>query len=178
MDGVGLLVLIFLSPVFMALLHGAASRLLKLSGRRVLPQTVCIGSVLAGNVPFLTAVFYLTMDGPGRLSAFLYSLIVYNALGYSYFHLFNMSDTARRIRILIDVYTRGGIREDEAAALYDTSRMIDLRIERLLAAGQIRETGGRYVLSGSILYTAARVLHLWSALSGMALYREQKEDRR
>ncbi len=175
-SGALLLIVLAASPVFALAVHALATRVLRFSGYDIPAQILCAGSVLAGNVPLLIMVVFFMEHGEGlRYPAWtlLYSLIVYNSLGYSYFHLFNMSETARRIRILTEVYRRGVVRGDELDSLYDTSDMIDLRIERLLASGQIRDNRGRYVIQGRLLYIAARVLSIWALVLGMRLLEDE-----
>jgi hypothetical protein len=103
------------------------------------------------------------------LSTVIYSLVVYNALGYSYFQLFNMSETGRRIRILLEIYRAGGLGASEIASLYDVREMFEVRIDRLISMGQVKERDGRYVLDGLMLYYAAMMVAFWGELIGSPL---------
>ncbi|MCK8235422.1 hypothetical protein, partial [Erwinia amylovora] len=68
----------------------------------------------------------------------VYVFIVSGAIAYSYFHLFNMSLTARRIHLLI----RQLGQEVNPGERYDAARVISLRLARLEQMGILREEGG------------------------------------
>ena len=97
-----LVVFQLLSPLMVFVLHAAASRLAKRFYPSASRQLVCMASIAICNIPVAAITVLLALagvDGPIEfVIAFLYSLIVFNLLGYSYFHVFNMSETARRIR--------------------------------------------------------------------------------
>ena len=94
----------------------------------------------------------------------IYCLIVYNALAYVYFHLFNMSETARRIRILCEIDSVGSLTGEEIAAKYSTYDMLSVRIERLIAMRQLTRRGNRYLLKNPLFYYAALLITTWRHL--------------
>jgi hypothetical protein len=127
--------------------------------------------VLFGNIPMGLLLGYFVLGGAaaqnvGVLPAVLYALVAYNALGYCYFHTYNMSETGRRVRILYELYRSGGLGAPEIASLYDVEDMLAVRIERLLSMGQVKVQNGRYVLDGLMLYYAARIMAFWGELIG------------
>src|SRR3989338_6489355 len=70
-------------------------------------------------------------------------LLAYLALAYTYFHFVNMGETARRVRILIEMNRfPDGLDREEIHFLYNAREMIDRRIKRLSDTGQIFEQNG------------------------------------
>ncbi|MCP4989957.1 MAG: hypothetical protein GY928_29090 [Colwellia sp.] len=66
------------------------------------------------------------------------NIIIYSSLGYCYFHFINLGETARRIRILRELYdSGGGLTLEEILESYNAKRMIELRLQRLLNSGQV-----------------------------------------
>lgn len=112
----------------------------------------------------LWAVYLSALKGPGLWNSALYALLAYALLAYSYFHLFNMGETARRVRILIELREHGNISVEELKSFYDAVAILDRRIERLVALGQVRLEGGRIVLSSRRLYWAAVVMNWWGRI--------------
>ncbi len=164
-----LLILLILSPLVVLTLHTVVSRYYR--GRVVdtSPQMVSILCVLLGHIPMGFSIWYLVLkdflSAPDRLiSTALYSLVVYNAMGYTYFHVFNMSETSRRIRILYEIYRAGALSQPDIARLYDTDDMVSVRIERLVLMGQIKQYHGRYVLDRRLFYHVARAVALWGTI--------------
>jgi len=92
----------------------AVTRLFRISRRRISNQVVVFLCVVIGNLPMgvLAWLVYLRrVSTAGEfVTGIIYFLLTYNALAYSFFHIFNMSDTARRIKILNDINTAGKIK--------------------------------------------------------------------
>lgn len=170
-----ILVILLASPFIALAVHVAFARLFSVLRPGVSNQKVCIQSIIAGNVPVLALVWYLVCagQGPCLLSlapTIIYTLIVYNALGYSYFHVFNMSETARRIRILYDLSSGRTMDIDSVVgSYYDTGDILNVRLERLVKMGQLRVEGGRYRLAGRMLLYATKVMVFWGRLIGAPL---------
>jgi hypothetical protein len=154
------------SPVWILLTHVVLARVF----RRPAPQVVAVGAGLAGAVP--TAILAGTLALPeSSLLARMpveasYAAVVYVCLAYSYFHLFNMSETARRIRILRELYRAGSLSVDEISRLYSGASMMETRFDRLLATGQLEMREDRYVGAGRLLYAAACVVRVWRLVLG------------
>lgn len=120
----------------------------------------------------LWAVHLGALKGPGLWTSGLYALLAYSLLAYSYFHLFNMGETARRVRILIELREHGNISVEELKSFYDAAAILDRRLERLAALGQVRYEGGRIVLSSKRLYRAAAVMDWWGRILGLSSLRD------
>ena len=127
------------------------------SGKR---QRYLIWMVIVSNLPLLVITVFLTWIGGSSvgnvISSILYVLLAFNAFGYAYFHLFNMSETARRIKILMAISDRGLQFQSEVEEQYSPSDMIRQRLDRLEDMGQIRKDDeGNYLISSRSLLGVA-----------------------
>lgn len=176
-----LLLALLFSPVIILLLHIILSRVALASGMKRPPQFICVIAVLFGNIFFFILLLFLCFNVPGTndtisapviASSILYAFIVYNLIGYTYFHIYNMSETARRVRILYDINSKGRLKKADIEKLYHKGDMVAMRVERLLGLRQIKEKSGAYVLDNRLLYYAAILLALWSSLIGLSIMPE------
>ena len=72
-----------------------------------------------------------------------------------------MSETARRIRILIQLYENNSISIDQLKNEYNSSDMINSRLERLLKMGEIKkDASGRYYSNHKIFSKIATGLSI------------------
>lgn len=101
------------------------------------------------------------------ISSLFYSLVIVCSLGYIYFHVFNTSETARRIRILHEISDFGSLSSSEIHELYDHDDIVDIRLKRLLDLRQLTTNGKHYYLNGHVLYWAARVISIWRNILGL-----------
>lgn len=83
-----------------------------------------------------------------------YVFLVLSLVTYSYFHFFNMSLTARRVRMMIDAYEKletHNLKSQEIA--YTHKNMISNRIDRLIKLGQIKVEKDRiFIASKTFLF--------------------------
>lgn len=159
--------LLMCSPVLMLVTHVIFSRLLRLPSR----QMIAVLSVCCAFLPLLAYLVAATSNKhgiQGFSALILYFTMVYAAVGYTYFHFFNMSETARRIRILCEIGRAGSLSKEELAKLYKSSDMIDVRLERLLNTGQLNYVDGAYAIKGKILSLAGHSVLFWRKLLQMA----------
>lgn len=158
--------LLALTPLFVMALHACVIRLgLGRSG-----QAAALLASIAAIAPVgcaLWAVYLGTLAGAALLSASLYAALTYALFAYSYFHVFNMGETARRVRILSELRERGELSAAELKSLYNTAAILDRRMERLVALGQVRLEEGRVVLKSRRLYRAATVINWWGRVLGL-----------
>ena len=135
----------------------AAYRLLRSAGRLFKSQLAgaLIGAlVLAG---------LLDRGAAGRLSADVVTAdaLLYASFCYVYFHWNNMGETARRIRMLRELAgAPEGLTFEEMVRRYSAREILERRLERLAAAGQIREADGRLVLTSRTVLLSARLVGL------------------
>lgn len=161
------LLLLAASPAAILLVHMVLSRSL----RSAPPQIVAVLAMAGGLVPegALLWIFFfrhLPPRTPEFFSAVLYALIVYGGIAYSYFHVFNMSETARRIRIFREIHLAGTLTAQDILKLYSASDIVKVRLERLKATGQLEFADGRYRVRGRSLYLVAVLIEHWRALLG------------
>jgi hypothetical protein len=89
--------------------------------------------------------------------------LTYLALVYWYvFGFFNLGESARRIRLLVELHAAGerGLTLGELLAAYNASMIVDARLGRLLAGGQVVERDGRYFIGKPLMLCGAKALVL------------------
>jgi hypothetical protein len=85
--------------------------------------------------------------------------LAYLSLAYSYFHFFNMSETARRMRLMIELYlSPNGLTPRELMSRYSAEEVVEVRLGRLLSIGQIIERNGRFYKAGRSLGIPIRLI--------------------
>ena len=165
-----LLLILLSSPLVILTVHMAFSRMFK---NKYSPQVVAVKSLLSGYIPMAVLIQLFVMDdrggelANGRTIAWLYCAIVYTSIAYTYFHFFNMSETARRVRILYEINRAGSLNYKDIRELYSTPDIVGVRIQRLIQMKQLKkESDGRYSLDGRLLYYTARFVAAWRGLIG------------
>lgn len=118
-------------------------------------------ALIALLVPVLL-VFYAGLND-FSLQECVYLAIVSLGFSYSYFHLFNMSETARRIRMLRWIYLNGGaVAIKSIEAEYSVEHIVKIRIQRLMDTGVLTRTkDGSIKISRGTLYYATQVIRFW-----------------
>ena len=113
----------------------------------------------------LLLIFLSAASGEaGGWGPMVYSLGVYFLFAYVYFHFFNMSETARRIRILIESARSPTVRQVEVVEVYTPRQMVRIRIARLVELGELREKEGRYLTGRGILLVPALLVSFFHNL--------------
>ena len=132
------------------LVHLALTRLGKFFTEPTLRQK---GAVLSGPLGLIPLLLLFCLLIPGRAGTgtslawtALFVFGSYACFSYVYFHLFNMSETARRIRILVQGREGGTLPDGETSAQYTPDAMIALRLNRLVSLRELRIRDGRYLL--------------------------------
>ena len=86
------------------------------------------------------------------MSILIANEIIYACLGYCYFSMIGLGETARRIRLLKDLYANPkGLRLNEILALYNAKDMVDMRIGRLVNNGQVKLVKGHYFIDKPLM---------------------------
>jgi hypothetical protein len=147
MNAADALILILFMPVFPFFLHVLLTRgsatLRKLEKR----QAGAFIAVCVGAIPVLC----LAKD------AVMYFGFIYGCIGYSYFHLFNMSETSRRLRIMRDIGAG-------STSPFDPGAMVERRLARLTGTGELRRCGERYCIGSGFLLLPAKAVFFLSEL--------------
>lgn len=95
-------------------------------------------------------------DAPGYLLA---SILTYACLGYCYFHFINMTETARRIRILTELQSApAGLSMEEIMKRYSAGEIIEKRLSRLMNNGQIALVNDRFYAKNSSMAVITNII--------------------
>ena len=145
------LLLLLFTPLWTTVFHALACRM---AWARARPrQTVAAGIGLF--TASLVAGLITWRDGGGS-AELLFSLFGGALLAHIYFHIFNMSETARRIRLLIEIKEGS---ETPLAETYTPENMISIRLARLRELKQADWVEGRYFARNSWLLWTALAIH-------------------
>ncbi|EKE02632.1 MAG: Membrane protein [uncultured bacterium] len=151
------LIILVLSPLVLMIFHIVFLRLIHLCKLDISNQLSLVLSMLFLNIPLLAGVYFLNHS----LFSLVYAFIIYNCLAYSYFHFFNMSETARRIKILLEIRHKKYIVIEELTKHYKPDFMVKTRLKRLLDLKQIKQQDGKYFLIGKTLLFGAILVRIW-----------------
>jgi len=94
------------------------------------------------------------------LSALLVDLPIYGCLAYGYANFVNLGQSSVRVRIYRELLDAGvtGVAGEALRATYDEQSMLQARLERLVAAGDLRLDAGRYMIGQRRLLVIAAVI--------------------
>jgi len=139
--------------------------------RMLPPQVLLVRLVLTFNLAVLAGAWLIARHEVREAAQIMYMLVfsflVFNGIAYAYFHFFNMSETARRIRMLLQIRQAGptGLRVQELECQYSQKDMIEARLDRLVSMNQLSlAPDGRYRVAGNALLWAGRIMGLWRRL--------------
>ena len=160
---IGFILIVLISSILPFLTQLIIVRALGRFKEKALRQKGAIISILIGFIPtgglfFLWAVLSGNSSVPGLFWSGIFLFSVYTLIAYVYFHIFNMSETARRIRILAESHRAGKIIKSEIVQNYTAEQMIAIRVDRLVALGEIKLRDERYSIArGWLLFPASLV---------------------
>ncbi|MBW1742169.1 MAG: hypothetical protein JRJ47_01905 [Deltaproteobacteria bacterium] len=87
------------------------------------------------------------------------STITYVVLGYGYFHFINLGETARRVRILRELWeSQDGLSVDELLMRYNASKIFGIRLQRMINNEQIQLRNGRYYIKKPVMLCMAKAV--------------------
>jgi len=126
---------------------------------------IAVKSALALNIPLLLIslvwIEHETLSPVQRILAIFYIMFVYNLISYGYCHIFNMSETARRIRLLNFIHSSDNPTYEKILSQYQTKNIIQVRLERLITMNQIEKINNRFFLKAKILAAVASIVLNW-----------------
>lgn len=162
-SAIRMVLILFLAPAIILSIHAILARLSNASR-----QGTALKASLFGFAPIALLswrfVFPLDSAGSSAGAVVCYIVIVYLCMAYCYFHLFNMSETARRIRILYEIHRSGSLTAQSMSDLYRSSNIVTLRLKRLVELKQLRLENGFYFIAGRTLYAASLIIVAWRSL--------------
>lgn len=163
------------SPLIVMALQAFINRMTKGS-----PQLLTMISMILGYPFFFIAIFQMPFSIDPDFTFLIYLFLIYSFSAYTYFHIFNMSETSRRVRMIQSIANNSRlINIDE---LYDDSAMVEIRLERLLALGQIKKEndlffsrGNLFYFTAVIFYTISRFFNIpWPAVQRFYTYKKER----
>ena len=155
------LILLLGSAFILLTIHFLLGRVIAFLKTRLSPQIVAFLSFFAGYLVIGVLAWYVylnRLEGPELWRAFVYAFLVYSGFGYSYFHFFNMGETARRIKILCHLFFYGSIESEDMKIQFIPKEQIRQRLQRLLELGQITKSGERCFIRSRFFWSIAVVL--------------------
>lgn len=165
-NDIKMLIILFASPFTIFVIHIVLRRVFTNSS----PIGAAFKSAILGYIPTIfflwSFVFYNISSNLELVTAIFYCFVVYSSLAYIYFNFFLLSETARRIRILYEIYRQDSLFEKDIMGIYNLSDIISIRLKRLVEMKQLRCANGYYSIDGKILYLAALVIAFWRNMLG------------
>lgn len=148
----------FAAPFLVALLHLIAQRLLCIRSQ----QRLVVRLALCVPCTFFLASVLLRKP----VSHSFYLFVTTLGFTYTYFHFFNMSESARRVQLLMRFYQHVDLPAERLFESYSPKQMVENRLERLLKMNVLFEREGKYfVRSGGMLLAAQCFGHaIWKRL--------------
>lgn len=142
----------------------ALNVVLQVAIMRLVPNAGLLKSIFLGFIFGMICLIFLSMI-KGSIYFFAADLITYVALGYCYFHFLNLGETARRIRILRELYDfPEGLSMGDILSRYNAKIIIDARIKRLIDSGQITLKDGRYHIGFPVMLLMAGIMLFMKSL--------------
>ena len=104
----------------------------------------------------------------------VFVFLVVNSFLYAYFHFFNMSETARRIRMLLQLQLKGALQAEEIKEEYSPVSMVRARLNRLVETGQIiKKSDDQYYIASFFLLKIAFLIVVCRSLLGFEQRRRE-----
>ena len=115
-------------------------------------RSVVISGMLSYGALF--SVYFLLTDNYNLqfFDQFISNILIFTSFAVIYFHILNMGETARRVRIARELFLAGGsLAFDDLEKKYGSREIISRRIERLVSKKQIYISGGKLYYRSSIM---------------------------
>ncbi len=94
----------------------------------------------------------------------VYFVIGYFAVAYSYFNLFNISETGRRLKILYELLQSPYLTESKLQDIYGRDEIVQVRLDRLCAIGQLKKEEDGYKINSKTLLYMGHFSNFWHRL--------------
>ena len=97
--------------------------------------------------------------GSSSMWLVLLAVLTYINACYTFFHLNNMGETARRVRLVTEILEAGGRMDlEQLRQRYSSEEAIELRLVRLVAMGQIAKRDGMIYQAGGAMRISALIV--------------------
>lgn len=149
------------------LLGLAVNSLSQIISFRLVPRLTLLPSIVFGfgvglTTVVVTDIIILSCCGVSwnySAGIMLANILAYGSLGYCYFHFINLGETARRVRLLRELYEfPAGLTEGELLKRYSAKDVLAYRLERLLHNHQIILKDDRLVIGNSSVLWMSRLI--------------------
>ena len=159
--------LMFYAHIFSPVLGLIINVTIQLLGFRYIERLGVLKSVFTGflcglGIVFITDISYCFSAKLPLMECFAWlslSTVTYIALGYCYFHFINLGETARRVRIAIELWeSEIGLSMDELIKRYSASDIINYRLQRMINNEQIVDRNGAYHIGKATMLWMAKLL--------------------
>jgi hypothetical protein len=121
---------------------------------------------MANLAVFLAGAAWIDF-GPGPKPAWLvYFGICMACIGFCYWVLICISESGRRFRIAHLVHTGQAVTPGDIRRLYNKDLIIEERLKRLIAWGEVREAGPSVICLRKKMYWASVAVHFWARVLG------------
>jgi len=162
-----LLLLLLFSPLVLMAIHALAVRWNARTRSETSQQKLLVKVIALVNLPILAAAYLVVGRNGFSPATLLYAALCFNAFGYCYFHFFNMSETARRVKIVISIRKGKVLSFDEFDTTYAPEEALRVRLERLEQLSQIRRgDDGKYRMKSSLFFRVSYLVILFRYLLG------------
>jgi hypothetical protein len=162
------LILLVFSPALILALHIIASRTAMYFKMQIPAQKLALVCIVLGNFPMGLLVWLLVLRNLDLTSQFwgaVYCILTYNAIGHVYFHLFNMTETSIRVRLIREIAAQEQT-IDEVIDRYGPSNSVEVRLQRLQDIGVVKQSDDRFYLQSQWLFYVGTVCRVWGVLLG------------
>lgn len=149
-----------LSVIVVIIIQALLLRVFKTQSR----QKITMLAMLLGYFAFFTIINRISFSEAKNLAFYIYMAAIYSFSAYTYFHAFNMSETSRRIRLLLYIGSRSSTKPEDLDTLYNAKEMYEIRLERLAALGQITECNNKYFIVSPLFAITARLFYFLGCL--------------
>ena len=165
----GLILFLLFSPFILMGFHSLTIRLIRFLKIAISQQKLLLYCIIIVNIPILFISLLILGNGYRNFFEYLYIILTFNSIAYIYFHFFNMSETSRRIKILVGIKKGKIINIHDIQNYYSYEKSLSLRLGRLEKMSQIKMVDkNSYVLQGRLLYVVSYVMIFFRSLLGFS----------
>ena len=153
---------VFIAPI--CLIVNALSQLLifRTCPKLGLLKSELLGFVIGSLTGFLFefCVFSIHIQSIKNFTGiFFVNVITYLSLSNCYFHFVNLGETARRVRILRELYdSQEGLSQEQILKVYNAKEIIEKRIHRLTNSRQVIYKNGKYYIGNQMMLCIAKII--------------------